>query len=250
MPPVVACLLNLEHGSLGYAREIFLDAGLQLDERFLRAGDPLPLLGDFDALVAMGGEQSSLDADRLPMLAAEIELIRTATEAGIPYLGVCLGAQLLALARGGSVTRLPHPVLRWSPLVSLAEDPVFGSLPDEAAALHWHEDGFEPPPDAVELLARPGTSGSAFRVGRVAWGIQSHPEARLQELETWYGRWPESPSRVGSSLEEARIADAAMLARQQPAVAQAIFGAFAAVVHGDVAIRAVTTGQSDADGRI
>lgn len=244
MAAVLACLINLEEGSLGYARRCFLDAGLVLDERFLRHGDPLPEPGTYDGLVVMGGEQSTLDAARLPVLAAEIELIRRSTEDGVPYLGVCLGAQLLALARGGRVARLHAPVLRWAPLVPSAPDPIFGALPAGARAVHWHEDGFEPPPDAVEVVGRTGASGAAFRIGGSAWGIQAHPEARREELDAWYDRWPEAPLREGASLDAVRAADARELARQQPAVARAIFGGFAAVVRRRAAAPAARSGAA------
>jgi GMP synthase (glutamine-hydrolysing) len=231
VPPVLACLYNLENGTLGYARESFLDAGLELDERYLRAGDPLPELESFDAMVVMGGDQSTLDAPSLPVLAAEIELIRMVVESEVPYLGVCLGAQLLALAGGGTVARLPRPVLEWAPLEPLGDDPIFRSLPVDAAAVHWHEDGFEPPPGAVEVLRRSGRSGAAFRLGPCAWGIQAHPEARREELDAWYGRWPEAPVRAGSSVDAVRAADAARLKIHQPDVARTIFGGFASMVH-------------------
>ena len=230
MPAVLACLYNLEHGSLGYARSCFRDAGLDLDERFLREGDPLPEPGTFDGLVVMGGEQSTLDAARLPVLAAEIDLIRDVTADGIPFLGVCLGAQLLALARGGRVVRLTDPVLRWAPLVPTGPDPLFDSLPAGSESVHWHEDGFEPPAGAVEIVRRSGTSGAAFRIGERAWGIQAHPEARREELEAWYGRWPDAPNRAGTSLDAVRASDDEHLARHQPHVARAIFGGFAGVV--------------------
>lgn len=230
MSPVIACLHNLEEGTLGYARASFVEAGLELDERFLRNGDDLPRPGSFDGLVVMGGDESTLDVARLPVLSAELELIRAVLERGTPYLGVCLGAQLLALAGGGTVARLAQPVLRWSPLVGGADDPIFGALPAGSSAVHWHEDGFEPPSGAVEVVRRSGSSGAAFRLGERAWGVQAHPEARREDLEAWYARWPAAPSRAGTSLRAVRAADAELLAVHQPRLARAIFGGFAAIV--------------------
>ena len=57
---------------------------------------------------------------------------------------------------------------------------MLGSLPAGAMALHWNEDGFEPPPAAVELLRRPGGSVEGFRYGDRAWGVQFHPEVDLR----------------------------------------------------------------------
>ena len=77
--------------------------------------------------------------------------------------------------------------MTWAPLRVLADDPVLGAIPDGAHALHWNEDGFELPPGATEVLQRP-RSGRAegFRLGRLAWGVQFHPEVDAGALDGWY----------------------------------------------------------------
>ena len=75
----------------------------------------------------------------------------------IPFLGVCLGAQLLALAHGGEVSRLQRRLVAWAPLKPLThddDDPIVDALPAGAHGLHWNQDGIEPPPTAAELLER------------------------------------------------------------------------------------------------
>jgi GMP synthase (glutamine-hydrolysing) len=232
MAPVIGVLHNLERAFTGHAGTALGAAGAELDERQLLAGDRLPALDEVDGLLALGGDQSVRDIGRDPLLAAEAALLREAVEAGVPVLGVCLGAQLLAHALGGSVARLPRRMVEWVPVTVLdaaAGDPVMGALPDGACALHWNEDGFEPPPGSVELLARVAPSGEAFRYGDHAWGVQFHPEVDADGLEGWYAEGGRELAQAGVTEEEARLADSEHLPAQL-ALSTALFGGFARVV--------------------
>jgi GMP synthase (glutamine-hydrolysing) len=248
--PVIACLHHLEAPFTGHAGLAMRAAGAELDERRLREGDPLPSLDEVDAIVSFGGEQSVVDS--ADALAAEAELLREAVAREMPVLGVCLGAQLLAHALVGSVRRLPRRMVAWAPLEPLPAangDPLLGALPPGAAGLHWNEDGFEPPPGAVELLRRPngtapGTgprsgaaardgdragSCEAFRFGARAWGVQFHAEVDEPALEGWYRAWGAValPQAAGAEAD-ARAADAVHLPAQR-ALSDALFGGFARV---------------------
>jgi GMP synthase (glutamine-hydrolysing) len=236
--PVIACLHNLEVAFLGHAGQAMRSAGVQLDERDLRAGDPLPSLDEVDGLVAFGGEQSVRDIDGDPVLTAEGALLRSAVEREVPVLGVCLGAQLLAHVLGGRVRRLPRRMVLWAPLEPLpaaSGDPLLGATPAGAAGLHWNEDGFEPPPGAVELLRRPGVSAEAFRYGPCAWGVQFHAEVDDEALDGWYRAWGTVALPEGGVTEAtARAADASHLPAQR-ALSDALFGGFARVVSATAA---------------
>ncbi|MGH2949517.1 MAG: type 1 glutamine amidotransferase, partial [Solirubrobacteraceae bacterium] len=197
--PVIACLHNLEDAFTGHAGTAMRAAGAVLDERRLRDGDPLPGVDEVDGIMAFGGEQSVLDIERDPLLAAEADLLRSAVEDRVPVLGVCLGGQLLAHALGGSVARLPRRMVAWPPISVLPEaagDPVLGSLPAGSVALHWNEDGFEPPPGAIELLRRPAGTAEGFRFGECAWGVQFHAEVDDETLEGWYAEWGAAAMRA------------------------------------------------------
>lgn len=227
----VVVLHHLDKPFLGEAAGPIRAAGLELDERDLKRGEPLPEPGEADAILSLGGDQSVRDLEGYPYLAAEAELLREEAERGTPILGVCLGGQLLAHALGGSVERLPRRIVTWADVEKLPAadgDPVVGPLPDPVRALHWNEDGFSIPPGGVELLSRAGEGGEAFRWRESAWGIQFHPEADAAALDGWYADvdWL---SEAGVEETAAREADRLHLPGQR-ATAEGIFGGFARYV--------------------
>lgn len=230
--PKLVVLHHLDRTFLGGAADPIREAGLEVEERDLKRGDPLPAPGEADAILSLGGDQSVRDIDKYDYLQAEAEYLREEAERGTPILGVCLGGQLLAHALGGTVDRLPRRIVQWAPVEKLPEadgDPVIGVLPDPVQALHWNEDGFTLPPGAVELLSRAVPEGAdAFRWGESAWGIQFHPEADEEALNGWYTDvdWL---TEAGVEEATAREADRVHLPGQR-ATAEGIFGGFARYV--------------------
>jgi GMP synthase (glutamine-hydrolysing) len=217
--PRIAVIHHLQQPFLGNAA-----APLgPVDEYF---GGELPDLDAYDGIVSLGGEQAAWD----PALEPELEFIRQAVDKEVPFLGVCLGSQLLARALGGENVHLPRRLVTWAPLTVIADDPVLGEIPPNAHALHWNEDGFEPPPGAVEVYERPqGGRAEGFRAGRLAWGVQFHPEVDASALEHWYAEWGEVLGPAGVTEADIRAADARHLP-DQAALSTAIFGAFKRVV--------------------
>ena len=106
--------------------------------------------------------------------------------------------------------------MTWAPITVLdRDDPVLGAIPPGAHALHWNEDGFEPPPGAVEVLERPrGGRAEGFRIGRLAWGVQFHPEVDDTALDGWYAEWGEVLAPAGVTEAGSRAADARHLPDQ------------------------------------
>jgi GMP synthase (glutamine-hydrolysing) len=224
--PRVVVIHNLEHPVRGYV-EVLREAGLELEECHAVNGDPLPDLEDVDGLVVLGGLQSVADgSDPLP---GEVDLLRRAIDTGVPVLGVCLGAQLLALAAGGEVRHRGRSI-EWRELVATeaAEgDPLFGALPGPVPALHWNEDVIEPPPDAVELLTRAGDGAEAFRVGEAAWGVQYHPDVDAEALDSWYDDYA---AYLGDVDVDALKAEDRRREPDQQRASRALFAAFARLV--------------------
>jgi GMP synthase (glutamine-hydrolysing) len=193
-------LLVVEHeGDAGPGRLLpFLGT---VDVRRPYAGDPLPAgFDDHRGVVVLGGEVCAWDDDRAPWLPETRRLLGAAAAAGLPVLGVCLGAQLLALATGGRVEPggaglevglTPIRVLPAGRDDALLEG-VLGGLDDagrEAGtfdAPQYHRDAITAlPPDAELLAVGEVYAVQAFRVGERAWGVQYHPEVTDDDFATW-----------------------------------------------------------------
>ena len=156
----------------------------------VHAGEKVPAATDFDGFVLLGGGFMPDADDVAPWLPAERDLTEAAVATGTPLLGICLGAQLLAHTCGGAVRAaygLPEKgvtPLRVSP--AAAADPVFAGLPGQVIAIESHQDQItQLPPDAAWLMSSRRVLHQAFRVGRSAWGVQFHPEASGQRVQSW-----------------------------------------------------------------
>jgi GMP synthase (glutamine-hydrolysing) len=167
-----------------------------------------------------------------PFLAEEKRLLRRAAEAGVPVLGICLGAQLLADALGGHAHRGPTPELGYHPvrLTSSGErDPVLRHL--EQPVLSWHQDTFELPPGA-ELLAASDAYPQAFRRGR-ALGVQFHPETPPSLVDAWIESSGREDVRAWGADPDALLAQAERLGGQARRAGRQLLGAWAAGLRED-----------------
>jgi GMP synthase-like glutamine amidotransferase len=189
----VSTALVIENDPSDDARRLgewLTEAGLRLQVVRPHAGDPLP--GDLDghvALVVLGGEQSAYPpgAPWFPDLEA---LLRKATRNRVPTLGVCLGAQLLATAHGGTVERSAAGPEIGPALVGRRDaadaDPLFRYVPLAPDVLQWHVDEItELPAGAVLLAASTRYPHQAFRLGDRAWGLQFHIECDTAMIADW-----------------------------------------------------------------
>jgi GMP synthase (glutamine-hydrolysing) len=172
----------------------------------LDRGEPLPDWREFDAVLAMGGPMAAGDEADHPWLAAEKRLVAEVVGAGLPFLGVCLGVQLLAAALGARVYEAERAEVGLLGVELTDEgraDPLFAGLDERFLSLQWHGDTFELPPGAVRLARSPLASNQAFRVGDRAYGVQFHLEVTGRMAREW-GEVPAYRRSLGETLGEER----------------------------------------------
>ncbi|MEU0555489.1 type 1 glutamine amidotransferase [Dactylosporangium maewongense] len=194
--------------------------GLELTVVRPHAGEELPAdLEGYAALVVLGGEQDAFpgpDGERGAPWFAQLEgLLRKAVRHKVPTLAICLGAQLLAQAHGGTVERSaagPEIGVRLVARRDVADnDPVFAAVPFAPDVLHWHHDEIvELPVTATLLAASTHYPVQAFRIGPSAWGLQFHIECDLEMFAAWamdgvgtLGELGIDPIELLESVEEA-----------------------------------------------
>ncbi len=169
--------------------------------------DPVPDPTEFDAILAMGGFQHVGDNETYPYLVGVESAIRKVVEEDIPYLGICLGGQLLAHVLGAPVKRHSITPLGFYNVQMTAEgktDPLFHGLPDNIQVFHWHEDTFDIPKEAVQLASNAQTENQAFRYGRHAYGTQYHIEVTSDMIDIWF-HFPEYKHEIVSALGEGAV---------------------------------------------
>nr|WP_242467385.1 gamma-glutamyl-gamma-aminobutyrate hydrolase family protein [Thiocapsa imhoffii] len=137
-------------------------------------------LQELDLLILMGGPMSVNDTAQLPWLEPEKEFVRRAIEQGIPTLGICLGAQLIASALGARVYPNLEKEIGWFPVSAVRENavqpaPAWG-FPPAIPVFHWHGETFDLPPGATRLAFSTACANQAFHLGEQVLGLQFHLE--------------------------------------------------------------------------
>ena len=193
----------------GVFADAFRSRGVELDW-WLRAEAESPprLPSDYDAVLTFGGAMHADHDDRHPWLQEEKALLSDLLERGVPLLGVCLGAQLLAEAAGAPPRPASQPEIGWHEVEVTADgelDPLLGPLAPRFQAFQWHSYEFPLPPGATPL-AHSSVCLQAYRVGDATWGIQFHAEVTREDVDAWIDdyRSDEDAVRIGLDPDELR----------------------------------------------
>jgi GMP synthase (glutamine-hydrolysing) len=155
---------------------------------FGRYPDAQPSLEGYHGLVVLGGPMNVDQVEQYNHLTAEISLIQNAIHRGLPILGICLGAQLVAKSLGAEVRKNREKEIGWY-AVSLTkegkEDPLFAQFQDTEKIFQWHGDTFEIPEGAVHLVTSSTCANQAFRYQSNVYGFQFHLEVDEFLIERW-----------------------------------------------------------------
>ncbi len=154
------------------------------------AGNALPRPDEVAGVVMFGGTVNVDQVHAYPHLGLVRAYTSEALERGVPYLGICLGSQILARASGTDVVQGPEREVGFEPvrlLPEAADDPILSVLRDTEMVLQWHEDTHALPEGATLLATSDRVPVQAYVVGETAWGIQFHLEVDRWELEWWLG---------------------------------------------------------------
>jgi GMP synthase (glutamine-hydrolysing) len=187
--PKILVFQHVPYEPLGTLDPLLKQAGFRLRYvNFGRNPGERPSLDGYVALIILGGPMYADDVAAYPHLATEIGLIQEALQRDISIMGICLGAQLLAKALGGTVLAGAGREIGWHDVeVTDAgiHDQVLSSFGRRSEVFQWHDDVIELPPGVVHLARSERCAAQAFRYGEHAYGFQFHLEADGALIERW-----------------------------------------------------------------
>jgi len=180
----ILIIVHSETSTPGRIGHMLAQLGYRLDIRRPCLGEALPdTMDEHDGAVIFGGPMSANDSDA--WIRREIDWIGVPLKEDKPFLGVCLGAQMMALHLGGTVG--PHPSewveIGYYPIEPTAEGDHHGPWPLQV--YHWHREGFSLPAGTMRLATGETFENQAFKFGKKAFGLQFHPEVTRLTMHRW-----------------------------------------------------------------
>ena len=201
----ILIVLHQERSSPGRVGQLLAAAGFELDIRRPPLGDALPeTLEHHRGAVVFGGPMSANDPDEFVRRETDWLAVPLAEEK--PFLGICLGAQMLVNHLGGKVGGRDDGVVEigWYPIEPTDEGRQLLDWPD--MVYHFHREGFSLPSGATLLAAGADYPNQAFRYGRNAWGIQFHAELTRAMMHSWVVRGAQRFDLPGAQLGREHLA--------------------------------------------
>jgi len=208
----VIVLQHIKIEDPGYIKDLMLNDGVNLTTIELDEGEKIPNdLSKFDAMFCMGGPMDTYMEDQYPWLIEEREKIKEfVVTLKKPYLGFCLGCQLLGEAVGGQVIR-SNPSEIGMMDINFSDkknnDSLFSSFPNKIKSLQWHSyevNNLESNKDVTILASSPITKYQIFKYQNHAYGIQFHIEIKDTTVNEW-GCVPEYKSALEEQLGEGAL---------------------------------------------
>lgn len=198
MNSIILMIVHQKSSVTGRIGGFLEQLGYALDVRCPLAGHALPgQLDHYAGVMSFGGPMSAND-DNLPGIRAELEWLPRVLQADKPFLGICLGAQLLARCLGAKVTCHAQGLVEigYYPIVPTGADRQLFSK--TMHVYQWHREGFDLPCGAALLAKSDYFGNQAYRIGKNAFGIQFHPEVNQEMMARWLVNGAERLSLPGA----------------------------------------------------
>jgi GMP synthase (glutamine-hydrolysing) len=205
----VLTIVHEEDAGPGVFMDVLAASGADVDNWLVAAEQEPPAPASaYDAILTFGGSQHPDQKDRYPWLATETRFLSDALRGRVPMLGVCLGAELIAVAEGTGARRMSRPEIGWYAVKLTSAgvtDPVLGPIARPFPALEWHSYEVALPSRAT-ALARSANCLQAFRIGDFAWGIQFHAEVTAEDFQRWLDDFASDEDFMEEGMEPDAIA--------------------------------------------
>ena len=221
---------NVARERLGLLENPLVQNGISRDVADLDAGDPFPDPLEYDALIVFGAPDSANDGTA--KMIDEVGKVGRAVRAGMPYLGICLGMQVLVKACGGRVFPNDIKEIGWRGpdgeffTVALTEDgqcdPLFAGLESPFVTLQLHGETVELTEDMILLGTGKYCRNQIVRVGEKAYGIQCH----FEQTPQMFGEWLAEDDDLKRADHAAMQRDYQSIKQEYERVGNALFGNF------------------------
>ena len=208
-------ILVLQHINIedpGYIKDLMIKDGVNITTIELDEGEKIPnKLNFFDGMLCMGGPMDTWMEKGYPWLIEEKKKIKEfVVELNKPYLGFCLGCQLLGEVIGGKVVKTNNPeigMLNVNFLDEKKKDILFADFPEKITSLQWHSyevQELEKNKDVTLIASSNETKYQIFRYKNNAYGIQFHIEIKDTTVNDW-GCVPEYKSALENQLGQGAL---------------------------------------------